>query len=208
MLFLLSGAAASGKKTVARELITRVANLAAHHENEIPATTGLTRMANMERWIDTALDLEAQGVDLLLLAASPLGEVLASPRALELSGIAACLLDCHDHERSRRIAEREKDPNWTFGMDMLCWASWHRMHAIDPQWEQGVIRDGSDDQYRWERWTSWTREDPRWHVELIDTTAQRVATTVDAVAGWIERVRLEGSPLTREAAWWNQRTTA
>jgi hypothetical protein len=38
MLFLLSGAAASGKKTVARELITRVANLAARHENEIPSS--------------------------------------------------------------------------------------------------------------------------------------------------------------------------
>ena len=203
MLFLLSGAAASGKKTVARQLITRVANLAAHHENEIPATTGQTRRANMERWVDTALDLEAQAVDLLLLAASPLGEVLASPRAPELAGIAACLLDCHDHERSRRIAEREKDPDWTFGMDMLCWASWHRMHAVDPQWEQRVIRDDSHERYRWERWTSWTREDPRWHVELIDTTTQPVAATVAAVAEWIERVRLEGSSLSREAAWWN-----
>ena len=55
MLFLLSGAAASGKKTVARQLITRVANVAAHHENEIPATTGEVRMANMEWWVDTAI---------------------------------------------------------------------------------------------------------------------------------------------------------
>ena len=203
MLFLLSGAAASGKKTVARELITRVANLAAHHENEIPAITGHTRMANMERWIDTALDLETQGVDLLLLAASPLGEVLASPRAPELSGIAACLLDCHDHERSRRIARREPDPNWTFGMDMLCWASWHRMHAIDPQWEQRVIRDDSDVRHRWERWISWTREDPRWQVELIDTTARPVAESVGAVASWITRVRLHGTPLARDTGWWN-----
>ena len=44
MLFLLSGAAASGKKTVARQLITRVDSLVPHHENEIPATTGQTRM--------------------------------------------------------------------------------------------------------------------------------------------------------------------
>jgi guanylate kinase len=44
MLFLLSGAAASGKKTVARQLITRLTTLSAHHENEIPATTGQTRM--------------------------------------------------------------------------------------------------------------------------------------------------------------------
>ena len=104
MLYLLSGAAASGKKTVARHVTAHVADLVAHHENEIPATTGHGRMAKMEQWIERALALEADRVDLLLLAASPLGEVLASPRAPELSGIAACLLDCHDHERARRVA--------------------------------------------------------------------------------------------------------
>ena len=202
MLFLLSGAAASGKKTVARQLITRLTTLSAHHENEIPATTGQTRMANMERWVDTALDLEAQGVDLLLLAASPLGELLASPGAPDLAGIAACLLDCHDHERSRRIARREPDPNWTFGMDMLCWAAWHRMHAIDPQWEQRVIRDAFREHYAWDRWCHWTPEDPRWRVKLVDTTTQSVTETVDTVAGWITRVRLHGTPLARAAAWW------
>jgi len=203
MLFLLSGAAASGKKTIARELVTRAANLAAHHENEIPATTGQTRMANMERWVDTALALEARGVDLLLLAASPLGELLASPRAPDLSGIAACLLDCHDHERSRRIAQREPDPSWTFGMDMLCWASWHRMHAIDPQWEQRVLIDPTRAHYHWDRWRSWTRDDPRWQVELIDTTARPVAESVDAVASWIARVRLHGTRLARDMSWWS-----
>ena len=202
MLFLLSGAAASGKKTVARQLITRVANIAAHHENEIPATTVEVRMANMEWWVDTAIDLETKGVDLLLLAASPLGELLASPRAPELSGIAACLLDCHDHERSRRVAEREPDPNWTFGMDMLCWAAWHRMHAIDPQWEQRVLIDPPRAHYHWDRWRNWSRDDPRWQVEIIDTTGRSVAETVDAVASWVERVRLRGTPLVREAAWW------
>lgn len=203
MLYLLSGAAASGKKTVARALIARVDHLVAHHENEIPATTGQRRMANMERWIDTALDLEANGVDLLLLAASPLGEVLASPRATELSGIAACLLDCHDHERSRRIAEREPDPQWPFGMDTLCWAAWHRMHAIDPQWEQRVIVEPESAHYHWDRWTGWDRDDPRWRIELIDTTRQSVGETVDAVAAWIARVRRSGTPIARDRAWWN-----
>jgi hypothetical protein len=202
MLYLLSGAAASGKKTVARHVTTRVAGLVVHHENEIPATTGDGRMANMEQWIERALTLETDGLDLLLLAQSPLGEVLASPGAPELAGIAACLLDCHDHERSRRITLREKDPNWTFGMDMLCWAAWHRMHAIDPQWEQRVLREPTRDHYHWERWTSWAREDPRWQVELIDTTAQEITETVEAVSAWIERTRAHGTPLARAAAWW------
>jgi len=202
MLYLLSGAAASGKKTIARLVTTRVNNLVAHHENEIAATTGLGRMANMEQWIDTARALEARDVDLLLLAASPLGEVLASPRAPDLAGIAACLLDCHDHERGRRIIERGLDPEWPFGMDTLCWASWHRMHAVDPQWEQQVLRDPAQSHYHWDRWTTWTRDDARWQVELIDTTAQPVDETVSAVAAWIERTRARGTPLSREAVWW------
>jgi hypothetical protein len=52
MLYLLSGAAASGKKTVARHLTARLTNPVAHHENEIPATTSHGRMANMEQWIE------------------------------------------------------------------------------------------------------------------------------------------------------------
>jgi hypothetical protein len=203
MLFLLSGAAASGKKTVARHVTTRVANLVAHHENEIPATTGHGRMANMEQWIERALALEPDGVDLLLLAASPLGEVLASPRAPELSAIAACLLDCHDHVRAQRIAGRSGDPDWPFGMDTLCWAAWHRMHAVDPQFEQHVIIDAARSQYAWNRWKNWTRGDPRWRVELIDTTSQAVSDTVDAVAAWIERARSHGTPLSRTGGWWN-----
>ena len=202
MLYLLSGAAASGKKTVARHLVARVPNLVPHHENEIPATTTHGRMANMEQWVERAVTMESESVDLLLLAASPLGEVLASPRAPELAGIAACLLDCHDHERGRRIVERGLDPNWPFGMDTLCWASWHRMHAIDPQWEQHVVRGEETSQYQWDRWTSWKRGDPRWQVELIDTTGQGVAETVDAVASWIRRVRTQGPPLSRAAGWW------
>jgi len=202
MLYLLSGAAASGKKTVARAVVSRVDHLVTHVENEIPATTGHGRMANMERWIDTTLDLESKGLDLLLVAASPLGEVLASPRAPELSGIAACLLDCHDYERSRRIAGRGDDPQWPFGMDTLCWASWHRMHAVDPQWEQRVIREPERAHYHWERWTGWRRDDPRWQVELIDTTRHSITESVGAVGGWIERTRSQGPALARQNRWW------
>ena len=203
MLFLLSGAAASGKKTVARVVASRLPNVLAHHEQEIPATNRRERMANMERWVGTALAWEAEDRDLLLLAQSPLGELLASPRAIELEGIAACVLDCHDHERSRRIAQRTPDPRWPFGMDDLCWAAWHRMHAIDPQWEQRVLRDETVAEYYWDRWMSWRRGDPRWDVTLIDTTAHTVAESVDRVCTWIERTRAEGTPLVRSVNWWD-----
>ena len=138
MLYLLSGSAASGKKTTAPVVAEQVTNIVWHLEGELEASTRQERMANMERWIERAIDYEREGTDLLLAAQSPLGEVLASPRAIELSGIAACVLDCHDHERTRRYSLRPFDPRWPMGMDFLCWAAFHRMHAVDPQFEQRV----------------------------------------------------------------------
>jgi len=204
MLYLLSGAAGSGKNTAAPLVTRRVSGLVSHHENEIPVTTQSGRMANMERWLEITMTYESQGKDLLLLAASPLGEVLASPRATELTAIAAYLLDCHDHERSRRLALRPPDPQWPFGMDTLCWAAWHRMHAIDPQFEQRVLREAKPAHYHWDRWASWQRGDPRWQIELVDTTSQQVTETVDAVVAWVERTRAHGTPLSKAAAWWRQ----
>ena len=203
MLYLLSGAAASGKKTLAPIVSARVTNLVFHHENEIPATDHRGRMANMQQWLERTTTYETNGKDLLLLAASPLGEVLASPRATELTGIAACLLDCHDHERSRRHVHRPVDPRWPFGMDTLCWAAWHRMHAVDPQFEQRVIRDAEVEQYAWDRWISWAKGDRRWYVEIVDTTSDAIAQSADKVAAWIERTRTNGTPLSRQTRWWN-----
>ena len=37
------------------------------------------------------------------------GELLASPSAVELAGIALCLLDCSDEERVRRLRARYAD---------------------------------------------------------------------------------------------------
>ena len=202
MLFLLSGASCSGKKTIAPLVAQRAKHLVSHHEGEILALNRRERMANMERWLETAAAYEAKGNDLLLLAASPLGEVLASPAAPELSAIAACLLDCHDHERSRRLAKRPVDPRWPFGMDTLCWAAFHRMHAIDPRFEQRVLREPDDSRYQWSRWTSWTRDDPRWRVEYVDTTSQTIEETAEIVTRWVERTRANGTALSRASRWW------
>jgi hypothetical protein len=202
MLYLLSGASASGKKTVSAIVAERVSDIVRHLESELPATTRQERMANMERWIERAIDYERDGKDLLLPAQSPLGEVLASPRTIELNGIAACVLDCHDHERTRRYAQRPFDPRWPMGMDHLCWAAFHRMHAVDPQFEQRVLRDGTSARYHWDRWTAWQGGDDRWRVELIDDTTQTVSETFGLVTAWIERTRASGAPLRRDASWW------
>ncbi len=153
--------------------------------------------------IGDVLRLEREGVDLLLASQSPLGEVLAVPQAIEVSAIAACLLDCHDYVRVPRYLARGLDPRWPLGMDTLCWAVFHRMHARDPQWEQRVLKEPALADYEWARWTGWHAEDPRWDVPVFDNTTESVDVTVDAVVSWIERIRREGAPLTREAHWWS-----
>lgn len=87
-------------------------------------------------------------------------------------------------------------------MDTLCWTAFHRMHAVDPQFEQRVLREEGDDHYHWERWTSWIRGDPRWSVSLIDNSSQAVSETVGLLVAWIEGTRAGGAPLKRVAKWW------
>lgn len=203
MLYLICGAAASGKKTVGRRVAEQLDELEFHHDNERMSTSRAERLANQAAWFDDALRLEREGVDLLLASQCPLGEVLAVPQAVEASAISACVLDCHDYARVRRLLARCVDPRWPLGMDTLCWAVFHRMHARDPQWEQRVLREPAVADFEWERWTGWHAGDPRWDVPVFDNTAESVDVTVEAVVSWIDRIRREGAPLAREAQWWS-----
>jgi hypothetical protein len=63
------------------------------------------------------------------------------------------------------------------------------MHAVDPQWRQDVIRDESAPEMCWERWETWLRGDPRWQVQLIDTTAMTIEEVALEVSRWIEKYR-------------------
>lgn len=202
MLFLISGAAACGKKTIAREVARRLPGLEAHHDNEKLAYTAEERLPNLAPWIEDALRLESEGVDLVLAAQSPLGEVLASPRAVELEGIAPCLLDCHDFVRIDRWIARGVHPDWPVTTDHFGWAVFHRMHARDPQWEQRVILRREPADMEWSRWTGWRRGDPRWNVFIHDSSKEDVATTTAAVAAWVLSVREHGASLARVNEWW------
>jgi hypothetical protein len=202
MFILISGAAASGKKTIARALAERLPALEAHHDNERVSRNAEERRSNLEAWIEDALRLEAEGIDLVLASQSPLGEILASPRAVELEGIAPCLLDSHDFVRLDRWRQRGIHPDWPVGMDHFCWAVFHRMHARDPQWEQRVLVDRESSRSGWSRWTGWIRDDPRWKVLIHDSSGEDVETTIQAVTVWVQSVRKDGPPLRRVDEWW------
>ena len=202
MLYLISGAIAAGKSTTGRALARRVEDLVYLEEDSRAVTDTEGRMANLELFVEDALELQAQGKDAVFGTQAPLGEVLASPRAIELDGIAPCLLDLHDHVRMERCLGRGVDPDWPLVIDHFCWAAFHRLHARDPQFEQRVLLQRQHARSEWSRWTAWTKEDPRWDVFVHDSTEEEVESTVLALAAWIDRIRNRGAPLTRGGAWW------
>lgn len=202
MFFLISGAAASGKSTLARLLPQQFGEIECHDADELVATTMGERWLQLEHWVQLGLAAQARGQDFLLASNSPMGELLTCPSAIELNGIAACLADCADPQRIERIRARGIDPRWPPTQDTINWAAWHRMHAYNPQWEARVIGDNSPYPQFLPRWTAWTRGDPRWQVTTVDTTPMSIAETVAHVAGWIAAARARPAVLTPTARWW------
>jgi len=202
MFFLISGAAASGKSTVARNLADRLENLVCHDYDERIVMDNHTRCQQLEEWIQMALVHRQEGQDFLLTSHSPLGELLACPSAPRLDGIAACLLDCRDPVRIQRMRGRGIDPRWPPSQDTLNWAAWHRMHAWDPQWEQRVIKGNGSPEHDYGRWTDWLQTDPRWKVRVIDTTEMDIEQVLTLVSDWVKSERI-GVPLLSPATkWW------
>jgi hypothetical protein len=154
-------------------------------------------------WIDKALALQRDGIDLLLCGQTPFGELLAAPNAKELEAISACLIDCDDITRAMRLEERGERwfertagsltemltwPDWV--QIHLNWADWLRHHADDPTWMQHVIRiQETASEMQWDRWIDWQAGDPRWRVHVIDTSNQSRADAAAALARWIGEER-------------------
>ena len=202
MLYLISGATSSGKSTVSKAVAERTPNLVFFEEDERQPKTGEERMANHELWIADALALEARGTDVIFGSNSPLGEFLAAPGAVEIEGIAPCLLDAHDAVRLDRWVAQGVHPDWPIGMDHFCWAAFHRLHARDPQFEQRVLLERDYAAAQWSRWTGWEADDPRWTVFIHDSSREDFQATVAEVAAWVGRVREAGAPLLRSEEWW------
>lgn len=112
MFLLVSGAAASGKSTVAKNLSSLLENLVCHDADERIVTNEYIRCQQLEEWVQLALNYQQESRDFLLTSHSPLGELLACPSARKLAGISACLLDCSDPIRIQRMRKRGFDPRW------------------------------------------------------------------------------------------------
>ena len=212
VLFLLSGASGSGKSTLASAVRDRVDDLTVHELGELADRPWhgepgyVYRREPVERALARARECERSGVD-LLFTEGVFGELLAAPSATEVDGIAACLVDCDDDERLRRLRARDDgrvgDPHELW--DHLAWALWLRRHAIDPQTFSGPIRGDGDATWAWERWERWQAGDPRWTTFVLDTTDETVDVSADRLAAWVteqRRLRAEGR-LPLSGRWWD-----
>jgi hypothetical protein len=202
MFFLVSGAAASGKSTLLRNISNQIGDLECHDHDEKRVVDQYTRCQQLEQWVQSALKFQQESHDFLLVSHSPLGELLACPSAPKLTGISACLLDCSDTVRITRIRNRGIDPRWPPTQHVLNWASWHRMHAWDPQWEQHVIVGNGPADHAYERWTHWKQNDARWQVNVIDTTDIDAGQVLKMAVAWIHAERGKTPLLAPDTKWW------
>jgi hypothetical protein len=202
MFYLITGAAASGKSTIAHHLKERLAAIECHDYDNVPFQKGQTRSTYTEQWILRALEAQASGRDFLVTAHAPFGELLASPSAVKLDGISACLVDCNDFVRCQRYRNRPQMEEWPLTQDTLCWAVWQRMHAWDPQWEQRVIVKPDYPGLDWERWTGWAKGDPRWDVRIFDNSFLPIDETVKILTDWTVEQKSKHNHLTVRSEWW------
>ncbi len=183
MIFFVTGASGAGKTAVLDGLRER--NDAIWFEFDsigVPANpTTAWRQSMTDLWLRRTIEYQSKGQDVGVSGQMVYGEILACPSASQADRIAVCLLDCHDIVRVDRLrrAKRRVD------QDTLNWAAWLRMHAVDPQWRPDVIRNSGAAELVWERWKTWQRDDPRWKVWLLDTTALSISEVVERTSEWI-----------------------
>jgi hypothetical protein len=194
VIFFVTGASGSGKTACMPDLARLLPDVALHDLDEVGVPAGADkawRQRTTEQWLRRGIQGGTEGRDLVVCGGAVLGEVLACPSAPEAGRVAVCLLDCADVPRIDRLRARG-----THGctQEMLSWAAWLRVHAVDPQWSPDVIRDGGAPGMRWERWAGWRRGDPRWREEVIDTTPLSPAQVAAAVARWIRAAGSEPRP--------------
>jgi hypothetical protein len=191
MVFFVTGASGSGKTACLPNLRELLPDIIMYDFDEIGVPDGADtawRQNTTEVWLQKMHEHQASGRDVIICGGAVFGEILACPTANEIDQIRVCLLDCHDVVRIDRIRSRG-----TYGdtQDMLNWAAWQRLHAVDPQWRPDVIQSVGAEGMHWHRWESWQRGDPRWNTWVLDTSDLSIPDVADEIERWVRGNQLK-----------------
>lgn len=191
MLFFITGASGSGKTACLPYLRELIPDLKIYDFEEIGVPENADnawRQSTTEHWLQKVSELQANSQDVIICGGAIMGEILACPTAPEIEKILVCLLDCHDVILIVRIRNRGTDGDT---QDVLNWAAWQRMHAVDPQWRPDVIQSDGAKGMHWGRWESWQRGDDRWCTWILDTTDLSIQKVAEGVSIWVRINQLE-----------------
>jgi hypothetical protein len=138
----------------------------------------------------------------VLTGQSPFGEMLAAPSAIEIDGIAGCLIDCNDSVRIHRLRQRGVG---LATQAQLNWAAWHRAHSLDPQWDRTPLAMNDAMGYQWQRWGQWTAGDTRWQFETVDSSSKTPEEVCAWLVEWADRQLQMNSARTLPLSghWWD-----
>jgi hypothetical protein len=186
MLFFITGANVVGKTACLPALARQLPDFAVHDFADlgVPENPDARwRQETTELWLRTYIDKhQPQGRHAVVSGEAIFGEILCSPSIDQVDAFHACLLDCDDVTRVDRLRTRG-----TYGpnMQILCWAAFLRVHAVDPGWCPEVIQASEPSIMRWERWTKRQRGDAVWQQEVIDTSRLTLEKLAVEIAKWI-----------------------
>ncbi len=186
MLLFVTGASGSGKTAVIPGLRKKLPAFEIHDFDErgVPAEADTKwRQEQTEYWINRAIENQRMGKDTVVCGGAVYGEILACPSIQQIDHLGVCLLDCDDIVRLDRLRQfRNENP----GMQILSWAAWLRVHAVDPTWCPEVITQNSYASMQWDNWLGWERGDPRWQEVIINSSSKKIEQITGEVARWIE----------------------
>ena len=186
MLFFVAGASGAGKTTALPRLAAHYPDFACYDFDAVGVPenpTKIWRQQTTEHWLKKSTEHAAEGRHTVICGGAVYGEALACPTAPHIPRYCFLLLDCDDWTRVRRLRQR----GGPVGQHALNWASWQRMHARDPQWQQDVIMNECWDAMAWSRWQDWQAGDARWQIQVLDTSTLNEQETAGEVINWMNR---------------------
>ena len=203
MFLLVTGASGAGKSTVrrlvARDLSPEIECVELHHVIGVPPFPSVAwRQQATEAAVRRAIELQTERRH-LLLCGDPVaaGELLAAPSAVELDGVAVCLLDLSPQAQASRLDARGDDPSLL--ADHHAFAEWMRGHARDPGHMTHVLSAHGWEAMRWQRWAGIDPAEGNWGMEIIDTSKLAPHEVAAEVVGWCHRALHRQAPVMHAA---------